>query len=117
MTRRHDIAMFLVVHAAAVAAYWTAVAVLGANLVYSVALFVPFSALTAKIVSRKWPVAKMPWTPPWRGIRLPRETTDDANPEIAMRLRIINICYLIAFGMLLVMVVVEIVRSVTGTSP
>ena len=117
MTRRHAIAMFLVVHAAAVAAYWTAVAVLGANLVYSVALFVPFSALTAKITSRKWPIAEMAWTPPWRGIRQPRDTTDDANPEIAVRLRIVNISFLVAFGMLLVMLVVEIVRSVTGTSP
>ena len=57
MARRHDIAMSVVVHAAAVAAYWTAVAVLGANLVY-----------------------------------------------------------LVAFGLLVVMLVVEIVRSATGTS-
>ena len=109
--------MFLVVHAAAAAAYWTAVAVLGANLVYGVVLFAPFSMLTAKIASRKWPVAEMPWTPPWRGTRQPRDTTDDANPEIAVRLRIVNIGFLAATGLVLVALVIEIVRSVTGTSP
>ena len=109
--------MFLVVYAAAASAYWTAVAVLGAKLVYGVVLFAPFSMLTAKIASRKWPVAEMPWTPPWRGIRQPRDTTDDANPEIAVRLRIVNIGFLAATGLMLVALVIEIVRSVTGTSP
>ena len=108
--------MSVVVHAAAVAAYWTAVAVLGANLVYGVALFVPFGALTAKIVSRRWPAGGIAWTPPLRGIRLSRDTTDDADPEIAMRLRIVNLVYLVAFGLLVVMLVVEIVRSATETS-
>ena len=116
MTRRHDIAMLIVANSAAAAAYWAAAAVLGANLVYSAVLFVPFSMLTAKIASRKWPVAEMPWTP-WRGIRRPRDTTDDENPEIAVRLRILNIGFLVVTGLMLVTVVIEIVRSVTGTSP
>ena len=117
MTRRHDIAMFIVAYSAAAVAYWAAVAVVGANLVYSVALFMPFSMLSAKVASRKWPVAEMPWTPPWRGIRQPRDTTDDANPEIAVLHRIVNIGFLAATGLMLVMLVIEIVRSVTGTSP
>ena len=89
---------------------------LGANLLYSFMLFMPFSLLSSRILSRKWPDARVPWTRPWRGIRLPRDTTDDADPEIAMRLRTVNLVYLVAFGLLVVMLVVEIARSVTGTS-
>ena len=117
MTRRHAIVRLLVAYAAAIAAYWTAVAVLGANLLYSSVLFVPFSLLSMRIFSRKWPDAEVPWTPPWRGIRQPRDTTDDADPAVAVRLRILNIGFLVVTGLMLVTVVIEIVRSVTGTSP
>ena len=117
MTRRHAIVRLLVAYAAAIAVYWTAVAVLGANLFYSSVLFVPFSLLSMRIFSHKWPDAEVPWTPPWRGIRRPRDTTDDENPEIAVRLRILNIGFLVVTGLVLVTVVIDIVRSVTGTSP
>ena len=117
MTRRHAIAMFLVAHAAAIAAYWTAVAVLGANLFYNSVLFVPFSLLSMRIFSRKWPDAEVPWTPPWRGIRQPRDTTDDANPTLLGLQQFIRIGFLAVSGLVLVTVVIAIVRSVTGTSP
>ena len=117
MTRRHAIVRFLVAHAAAIAAYWTAVAVLGANLLYSSMLFMPFILLSSRIFSRKWPDAGVTWTPPWRGIRLPRDTTDDADPAVAARLQAINIAFLAVSGLVLVTVVIDIVRSVTGTSP
>ena len=116
MTRRHAIVRFLVAHGAAIAAYWTAVAVLGANLLYSVMLFIPFSLLSSRIFSYMWPDA-VPWTPPWRGIRLPKDTTDDADPAVAARLQAINIAFLAVSGLVLVTVVIDIVRSVTGTSP
>ena len=116
MTRRHVIAMFIIVNSAAAVAFWAAVAVVGANSVYSVVLFAPFSMLFAKIASRKWPVAEMPWTP-WKSIRQPRDTSDDVDPEISGLLRFVNIGYLAVTGLMLVVVVKEILRSVMATSP
>jgi len=111
VTRRSAVAKFVVAYAAAAGVYWLAAAMLDANPVYSVLLFVPFSMLGTKIAFRKWPVAGVPWKPPWKGVLRPADGDDDLDPEIAMRLRIVNLCFLVATGLMLVMAVIEIVRS------
>ncbi len=116
MARQRVITMFILVNSVAAAAFWATVVALGANPVYSVALFAPFSFLSARIAARRWPIAEVPWVP-WKGLRRPRDTTDDANPEISALMRMVSIGYLVVTGVMLVVVAQEIVRSVMATSP
>lgn len=116
MARQRVITMFILVNSAAAAAFWATVTALGVNPVYSVVLFAPFSFLSARIVARKWPIAEVPWVP-WKGLRRPRDTTDDVNPEISVLMRIVSIGYVVVTGVMLVVVAREIVRSVMATSP
>ena len=109
MARRRAITMFILVYFIAAAAFWATVTAVGVKPVYSVVLFVPFCFLSARIAVRKWPVAEIPWAP-WKGLRQSRDTTDDANPEIAVLMRIVIVGYVVVTGVMLAAVAIEIIR-------
>ena len=116
MSSQRPVAMFMAAYIGAAAAFWAVVvAVGGVDSFYSVALSAVFSMLTVRIFARRWPVAGIPWTP-WRTWR-PADMADAEDPEVSLRLRILNIGFLIATGVMVLAVVSNIIRSVTGTSP